>query len=401
MPRSFLVLQGTASLFFYQLARALQDKGFAVHRVNFCGGDLLYGGTGAVLNYSGEVGNLPQWYDDVVRREGITDVVMFGDCRDIHREMLAVSAEHDLRVHVFEEGYVRPHWITLESHGVNGRSLLPRDPAWYLQQRSVTPPAEQWQATGYNLYERAFHDIAYRFANAMCWPRFPKYRSHRPKNGFLEYSGLAVRMLLQRKHRREAERVTRELLDGVRPYYLFPLQLNSDAQIVVHSSFDGIRAAISHVLESFARYAPRDALLVIKNHPLDTGLIEYRNFSLKIARAAGMEDRIRFIDAGHLPTLLERARGVVVINSTVGLSALHHKRPLVALGSAIYNLSGLTWQGDLDDFWLGGMPPDMDLYHAFLDYVMHHTQINGDFYTRSGIAMAIAGAVARLERADD
>ncbi|VWC84347.1 WcbO [Burkholderia lata] len=400
MPRSFLVLQGTASLFFYQLARALQDKGFAVHRVNFCGGDLLYGGTGAVLNYSGGVENLPQWYDDIVRREGITDVVMFGDCRDIHREMLAVSAEHGLRVHVFEEGYVRPHWITLENHGVNGRSLLPRDPAWYLQQRSVTPPARQWQATGYNLYERAFHDITYRFANTLCWPRFPKYRSHRPENGFLEYSGLAVRMLLQRKHRREAERVTRELLYGVQNYYLFPLQLNSDAQIVVHSAFDGIRAAISHVLESFARNAPRDALLVIKNHPLDTGLIEYRNFSLKIARAAGIEDRIRFIDAGHLPTLLEHARGVVVINSTVGLSALHHKRPLVALGSAIYNLSGLTWQGDLDDFWLGGGAPDMDLYHAFLDYVMHHTQINGDFYTRSGIAMAIAGAVARLERAD-
>lgn len=177
--------------------------------------------------------------------------------------------------------------------------------------------------------------------------------------------------------------------------------MNSDAQIVVHSSFDGIRAAIRHVVESFARHAPQDALLVIKNHPLDTGLIEYRNFSLKIARAAGMENRIRFIDAGHLPTLLEHARGVVVINSTVGLSALHHQRPLVALGSAIYNFGGLTWQGALDDFWLGGVPPDMDLYHAFLDYVMHHTQINGDFYTRTGITMAIAGAVARLERADD
>ncbi|WP_186208718.1 capsule biosynthesis protein [Burkholderia gladioli] len=401
MPRSFLVLQGTASLFFYRLSRALQDRGFVVYRVNFCGGDLLYGGAGTVLNYGGNIRGLPEWYDDIVRRQAITDVVMFGDCRDIHREMLTVSTRHGLRVHVFEEGYVRPHWITLERHGVNGRSLLPREPAWYLRQRSVTPPAEQWQATGYNLYERAFHDITYRFANAVCWPRFPRYRSHRPKNGLLEYSGLAVRMLLRRRHRRVAELVTRELLDGGRTYYLFPLQLNSDAQIVVHSPFDGIRAALSRVLESFARYAPQDALLVIKNHPLDTGLIEYRNFSLTLARAVGIEHRLRFIDAGHLPTLLEHARGVVVVNSTVGLSALHHNRSLIALGSAIYNFSGLTWQGDLDDFWLGGVPPDMDLYHAFLDYVMHHTQINGDFYTRTGIAMAIAGALARIEHADD
>ena len=39
----------------------------------------------------------------------------------------------------------------------------------------------------------------------------------------------------------------------------------------------------------------------------------------------------------------------------------------------------------------------MDLYKAFLDYVIHHTQINGDFYTRTGIEMAVAGAVRRLE----
>lgn len=90
-----------------------------------------------------------------------------------------------------------------------------------------------------------------------------------------------------------------------------------------------------------------------------------------------------------------------MVNSTVGLSALHHRRPLMALGASIYNMCGLTWQGTLDDFWLNGEPPSEVLYHAFLSYVMHHTQINGDFYTRTGITMAIAGAVARLEHADD
>ncbi|KAF1029033.1 MAG: hypothetical protein GAK40_00675 [Burkholderia plantarii] len=89
-----------------------------------------------------------------------------------------------------------------------------------------------------------------------------------------------------------------------------------------------------------------------------------------------------------------------MVNSTVGLSALHHGRPLIALGEAIYNIRGLTWQGTLDDFWVNGVTPDMDLYQAFLSYVMHHTQINGDFYTRTGIAMAVAGAVERLERDD-
>ncbi|WP_186042942.1 capsule biosynthesis protein [Burkholderia gladioli] len=400
MPRSFLVLQGTASSFFRCLAESLVAHGHAVHRVNFCGGDWFYGRTKHALNHGGAAADLSAWYTDLVQHENITDVLMFGDCREVHRPLHPIAEQYGLRVHVFEEGYVRPHWITLERHGVNGRSRMPRDPAEYLRLREHIPAAEPGEPTGYNLYERVFHDISYRVANALLAWRFPRYRSHRPRNGVVEYGGLAFRALLQGRHRRHAERVTRELFDAGRPYYLFPLQLNSDAQIVVHSPFEGVRDAIDYVVRSFARHAPRDAILLIKNHPLDTGMIEYHRFALSIAREAGIGERIRFINSGHLPTLLERSRGVVVVNSTVGLSALHHERPLIALGAAIYNMPGLTWQGRLDDFWHQGELPDMILYHAFLDYVMHHTQINGDFYTRTGIEMAVRGAVERLERAD-
>ncbi|MGU7771054.1 capsule biosynthesis protein [Burkholderia sp. MR1-5-21] len=400
MPRSFLVLQGTASLFFSRLCEALSGRGHAVCRVNFCGGDWLYGRGGDVIDFCGKSSDLPRWYADLVRQKGITDVLMFGDCREIHRHVHPISEQHGVRVHVFEEGYIRPHWITLERHGVNGRSLMPTNPADILQVHGRIPPAQPGVATGYNLFERVFHDVAYRIANALLAWRFPRYRSHRPRNGLFEYAGLAVRALLQGRHHRQAEAVTRELLDRGQPYYLFPLQLNSDAQIVVHSPFEGIRDAIDYVIRSFSRHAPQDATLLIKNHPLDTGMIEYRHFALSRAKEAGIGVRVRFIDSGHLPTLLEHACGVVVVNSTVGLSALHHERPLVALGTAIYNMPGLTWQGKLDDFWRNGKRPDMHLYHAFLDYVMHHTQINGDFYTRTGIEMAVAGAVERLDRAD-
>ncbi|WP_090687147.1 capsule biosynthesis protein [Paraburkholderia phenazinium] len=399
MRRSFLALQGTASPFFSRLAVALRERGHAVRRVNFCGGDLIYAGGGDAWNFSGRSGDLPEWYANVLNLGDFTDVILFGDCREIHRPMHPVSQSKGLRVHVFEEGYVRPHWLTLEKHGVNGRSQLPRDPAWYLAQRSVTPASPAGIPTGYNLRERAFHDIRYRAANTLYAKQFPHYRSHRPRNGFFEYSGLAARALRQRQHHRDAEQVTRELLDGAHAYYIFPLQLNSDAQIVVHSPFNGVRDAIEKVLRSFARHAPPETLLVIKNHPLDTGLIDYRRYGEQLARELDIAGRLRFIDAGHLPTLLDHARGAVVVNSTVGLSALHHRRPLIALGTAIYSMPGLTWQGTLDDFWLHAEQPDMHLYQSFLDYVVHHTQINGDFYTRTGIAMATAGAVQRLESA--
>lgn len=368
-------------------------------RVNFCGGDWAYAGSEPQLNFHGRMEDLAGWYKSAIEKHEVTDILMFGDCRAVHQPIHAVSRDKGKRVYVFEEGYVRPNWITLEETGVNGRSHLPRDASWYLEGRALVPACPSAMETGYNLYERAFHDIRYRAANSLYSWRFRHYRSHRPKNGLLEYWGLAIRALLQRDHIRDAGSTMRDLVAKSGQYYIFPLQLNSDAQIVVHSPFGDVCQSIDRVVRSFAMHAPDQTWLVVKNHPLDTGLINYRRYTERLASDLGIGHRLRFIEAGHLPTLLENAKGALVVNSTVGLSALHHGCPLIALGTAIYDMDGLTWQGDIDDFWTQVESPDMTLYSAFLDYVVHHTQINGDFYTRTGIAMAIAGAVQRLEAA--
>lgn len=402
MQSRYLILQGTASPFFDSLSQAISRQGGSILRVNFCGGDALYSSDeSSCIDYNMPIGGLSSWYSQVIERKCIDRIVLFGDCRKIHLPIHQLAAARNVYVSVFEEGYVRPHWLTMERHGVNGRSLLPKDPAWYLDHRKYTPPAPPAFATGYNLYVRAYHDIRYRIANERMKAQFPHYQSHRPYDGLTEYKGLIKRkMFLQRGFDRDSNKVVAELASGRRPYYVFPLQLNSDSQVVVHSPFGGIREAIEQVMRSFVAHAPSDALLVIKNHPLDTGLDDYHTYASQLANELGMLDRLRYIEAGHLPTLLDHSRGVVVINSTVGLSAIHHRRPLMALGKAIYKMPGLTWHGPLDEFWLGGEPPDMGLYYAFLDYVVHHTQINGDFYSKTGIEMAIPAIIKRLE-ADD
>lgn len=395
MSRSFLALQGTASHFFSRLSEALTQRQHSVRRINFCGGDLFYSGETHSRNYTGPIKNLSEWYADLLGTGRYSDILLFGDCRSVHTPLHPIAGQLGVRVHVFEEGYVRPHWLTLERHGVNGRSLMSRDPAWYMEHRA--PPPHAGRPTGYNLYERAWHDIRYRMANTYFASRFPGYESHRPHNGAKEYMALAARFARQKRHRNEAARLTASLLTSKRAYYLFPLQLNSDSQIAVHSPFNSVRESIERTMRSFAQHAPADAAFVIKNHPLDTGIVEYRRFAQNLAATLDMADRLVYLEDGHLPTLLEHARGVVVVNSTVGLSALHHRRPLIALGNAVYDMPGMTWQGGLDDFWLGVALPDMNLYYAFRDYVIQHTQINGDFYTKTGIAMATAGAVERLE----
>ncbi|KVN96278.1 capsular biosynthesis protein [Burkholderia ubonensis] len=396
MTRSFLFLQGTASPFFAHLAATMRARGHRTVRVNFCGGDRLYAGDTESIDCRVPLTQLRTWYADQLNAHGCADVVLFGDCRPIHHPA------HDIpgvRVHVFEEGYVRPHWLTLERYGVNGRSTMPRDPDWFIARHNEDRIGTVARPTGYSLSERAWHDIRYRLANAAYAHCYPHYRSHRPRNGLVEYAGLANRFVRQGLHKRHAQSVTEDVLTSRAPYFLFPLQLGSDSQIVVHSPFSNIREVIDVVIGSFARDAPRDALLLVKNHPLDTGLVDYRRYAFAQAHQYGVEDRLRFLEAGHLPTLLDHARGVIVVNSTVGLSALHHGRPLMVLGEAIYDMKRLTWQHGLARFWREAVPPDMEVYWAFLNYVIKRTQINGDFYTKSGIAMAVGQAARRIEEA--
>jgi capsular polysaccharide export protein len=233
----------------------------------------------------------------------------------------------------------------------------------------------------------------------MRW-RFPNYQTHRPHNGVLEYAGLARRFGMKRWFEREAHGVTTRLLVAKVPFFLFPLQLNADSQIRTHSSFADVLAAIECVLTSFksadfCEVSPAVTLL-IKNHPLDTGLARYRSYVARRARELNLADRVQFIEAGDLPLLLTHARGVVLVNSTVGLTALALNRPVYAMGKAIFNMDGLTNQGDLGSFWELPKPPDADFVAAFLQYIKAQTQVRGDFYSRTGRKCAVLGSLDRI-----
>ena len=149
------------------------------------------------------------------------------------------------------------------------------------------------------------------------------------------------------------------------------------------------------MLTSFAKHAPQDTLLVIKQHPLDRGYRNYSDYVATLAAQYHLGNRVRYIHDQHLPTLLEHARGVVVVNSTVGLSALHHGTPTKVCGEAIYDLKGLTFQGRLHAFWkhAAELVVDAELYIRFRSYLVSHTQLNGNFYRRLTVANSEAGLV--------
>lgn len=393
--RKFLFLQGMASPFFSRLAIALKTHGHEVYRINFCGGDLAFSFGHQAWNYQMEMEALPCYIQEKFRRYQFTDIILFGDTRPVNKPAINIAKEYNARTYVFEEGYIRPNWVTLEANGVNGYSELPKDPDWYREHSPNLPDYHDGLPTGYKLNTRLFQDIRYRLANFLYGRRFEDYKTHRPYKAHLEYMGWTKRfssLSLQRQDHK-ANTLINDLTRNQKSFFVFPLQLNSDAQIQTHSPFSGIKEAISHVLRSFSQYAKTDDLLVIKNHPLDTGLINYLRHIKKEMKTLGLDDRVFYIDGGHLPTLLKFAQGTVLINSTVGTSALYHECPTCVLGSAIYDMPGLTYQDGIDSFWIHPEKPDNKLFHLVRKAIIHKTQINGDFYTDSGIAMTIEGSL--------
>lgn len=395
--KKFLFLQGCTCPFFHVLGRRLRERGHGVGRVNFNVGDALFWRGGTVWNYRWGVKGLADFLRDILMRHGYTDVVMLGDTRPIHVVAVQVAAGLGLVVHVWEEGYFRPNWLTLERGGINGYSRLPREPEWYRGAARHVPDLGHGERVPNPVRLLAWWELAYHLPGVLNPVFFPGYRTHRPAISGVEFAGWAWRFARMPLFERRDRRAIQDLLAARRPFYLLPLQLDGDSQITHHSPFADISQVIRTVLTSFASNAPSDTWLVIKNHPLDTGLTDYRRVASSLVRSLDLEGRILYLETGSLSDLLPHTRGVVTVNSTVGITALASGRPVIALGKAIYDLPGLTFQGGLDRFWREAGPPDGGLFLAFRRVVIHATQVNGGFYSRRGCRLAVENALRFLE----
>jgi capsular polysaccharide export protein len=390
--RSFLFLQGLATPFFVRLARAVAGRGHAVHRVNICGGDGLFWPRLGAVHFRGRFADWRGFLGATLRESEITDIVLFGDCRPYHRVAVDLARARGIAVHVFEEGYFRPDWITLERGGTNAFSRLPRDPASVLRAAGREAAGEgageaggiEPLHVGGGFSRRVLWEMANQLSTLILSPLYPHYRRHRAHHPLAEVGGWLKRLAKRPAERGYTRRVSDYLKAAGRPYYLLPLQLETDFQIRRHSPFRTVTDVMKTVLDSFAREAPAEALLVIKLHPLDNGLVNFRRKAARLAGRLGLAERVLVIDGGHLPTLLAGSQGVVVVNSTTGLSAIHHNRPLKVLGRALFDMPGLTFQDSLDRFWTQATPPDAELFRAFRRVVLRRAQLNGSFFTRPG-----------------
>lgn len=381
--KKVLLLQGPVGPFFKRLAEDISTFNANVYKINFNGGDWFFYPKNSE-NFRGSLENWPHFFSEFIEKHKIEMVILFGDCRDYHRIAHTITRQKNIEIGVFEEGYVRPDYITFERFGVNGFSLLPRNREFYdtlEAKESIIPDVKH---VGNTFWYASWYATVYYCFSVFLKPLFQHYIHHRPLN--LWESRYWIKAVWRKWFYKYHERGIYDFLvtHNKKNFFLAPLQISTDAQIHEHSDFTSIDVFIERIISSFSSYAPSKTYLVIKHHPLDRGYHDYSEIIDKFADKYNISNRVKYIHDQHLPTLLEHARGVVLINSTVGLSAIHHGSPLKTCGSAIYNIEGLAYQGSLDDFWndAEAFHVDKDLYHRFKGYVINNKQINGNFYSR-------------------
>ena len=123
--KTHLFLQGPHGPFFRRLGRALARQGDTVIRVNCCGGDVVDWPRPHTRLFRKKPTVWSEWIARLMDKEQVTDLHVFGDWRPLHREAVLLAKVRGIRIWAYEEGYLRPDYITMEQGGVNGLSSLP------------------------------------------------------------------------------------------------------------------------------------------------------------------------------------------------------------------------------------------------------------------------------------
>ena len=369
-----LLLMGPIGLFFARFCDYLRGCGIPVTKVAF---PLQEFGFPAEVRvpYSGSMQEWRPFLRQLLQERDIRHIFMYGDFIIPHRIAIEEAHQAGIEAWVFELGYIRPNYVTLELDRVNSRSNLNRPVSFYralpaIEQlpQGVRDPGCRWRKAwkAPTFIQHAFTD----------YPIIEGEHKLQPSPGFLwcQLRG-SWRFWLYRWQERQLKQRLLEHLS----FFLVVLQVSSDSQIQMGSPYRGMHDFIEDVIRSFAGHAHASDHLALKHHPRDRGYNNYGRLIQLLAQRYGVSGRVHYFHDGALSRFLRTCRGVVTVNSTVGLQALYHAVPTKVMGNTFYNLAGLTDQKPLNQFWRAPQTSDRPLFYRFYDHLVRTTQVNGNF----------------------
>jgi capsular polysaccharide export protein len=385
--RCFLFLQGPHGPFFGQLGRMLRAAGGRTWRVGFNRGDAVFWPDAA--SYIPFTGALEQWPERIAAlldEKRVTDLVLYGDTRPVHAEAIAAARARGLTVHVFEEGYLRPYWVTYERGGANGHSRIMElgVPQMRAALEGLDLDLPDAPARWGDMRQHVFYGALYHAFVLLRNAGYAGFRPHRGITVAQEFRLYLRRLALMPLHALDRARATRRIKTGGFPYHLALLQLEHDASFREHGPFSSMTEFLELLIAGFARGAPAHHHLVFKAHPLEDGRTPIRRDIRRIAQAHGVAHRVHYVRGGKLARLMNDARSAVTVNSTAAQQALWRGLPLKAFGQAVYLKPEFVSDQPIEAFFQTPMRPDSRAYRDYRHFLLETSQVTGSFYSARG-----------------
>lgn len=397
MARTVLFLQGPPSTFWRELSEHFDRAGATTHRINLSMGDWVYWRKRGATNYRGRFSGWADFLREYIVSNGVTDILYYADRLPYHAVAREIAQAMGVRTYAVEFGYLRPDWLTLERGGMGALSHFPEDPEVIRDIAArVGALAPQKDRYSHGFGQEAFNEVFYNLLTSLVPYLFPLYRSDKYYLPLIDYLAWLPRTLSKRI--REPSRVwaVAQLRSRRKRYWMLALQMQSDYQLRANAHYRHQGDVIDEVMKSFAACAPDDSHLVVKLHPLDNGLERWERVVARAAKRHGVTGRALAVSDCDLKRTMRRSSGVITINSTVGLHALRAGVPVAVLGSAVYDIAGLTHQDALDTFWTHPQQVDPQLRDALVDALAATIQVHGSFYHPRGREAACIEIVDRI-----
>ncbi|CUH65545.1 Capsule polysaccharide biosynthesis protein [Thalassovita gelatinovora] len=402
--RVFLCLQGPHGPFFHQLGRMLRRAGVAVWRVGFNAGDRAFWfDRNSYIPYCGSPEEWPDRFDALVAEKGVTDIVLYGDTRPIHAEAVARAKRAGLCVHVFEEGYLRPFWVTYERGGSNGNSRLMRLSVGEMRTALERSDMDTFLPPGHwgDMRQHMFYGALYHWFVMFRNGNYRQFRPHRELPVAREFYLYLNRLLMTPLLMAERGLATLRIRHGGFPYHIALLQLEHDSAFQKHSPFSTMTEFLQLTIDGFAKGAPGHHHLVIKAHPLENGRVPLKREIRHLAEQAGVADRVHFVRGGKLARLLNDARSAVTVNSTAGQQVLWRGIPLKVYGDAVYAKPEFVSDQPLPHFFNAARRPDLPAYRDYRRFLLETSQVPGGFYSARGRKQLLRQVVDMMLSAED
>lgn len=306
-------------------------------------------------------------------------VVMYNDLRWQHSIAIEVCKYLGVKYLVIERGIFRPTYTTFNFSGVNANALDNLKHLWLLK-RNTSPSQElsyddSCEGTHYTVRPQGELRIYARFLGFLVLSNFGRFLGFncnvKNKNyKLLDYLKLYFRQKFILSRRRQG------YSDLPEAYIFVPLQLGSDTQTLLHSEFDSTQDFITFVEQSYytsAFYRRYELPLLFKIHPMDV----QSDYDF---------DKRSLVSSYDTSKLVESAKHIVTINSTVGFEALSLGKSVVMLGRSFYSFDEFVFCGNkktfpqiLESLYKGEIK-DFRNIDKFVDFLKHTYQVTGDVY---------------------